>query len=107
MQGSRLPIDEAGSFTWGKPAFIADLRPILQDFLELDKSSNNSLATLRWCPILVTVFPEMRGWWLVDMLTALVLCRWQTRAETAHESQFDFEYFAGHGKLSRERIKNE
>ena len=74
-----------------------------QDFLELDKSSNNSLATLRWCPMLVKVFPEMRAWRLVDMLTALVLRCWETRAETAHESQFDFvEYFAGHGNLSRE-----
>ena len=106
-QGSRLPLDEAGSFTRGEPAFIADLRPILPDFLELDKSSNNSLATLRWCPMLVKVFPEMRAWRLVDMLTALVLRCWETRAETAHESQFDFvEYFAGHGNLSRERIKN-
>ena len=77
-QGSRLPIDEAGSFTWGEPAFIADLRQILQDFLELDKSSNNCLATLRWCSIVVKVFPEMRGWCLVDMLTALVLYFWKT-----------------------------
>ena len=48
-----------------------------QDFLELDKSSNNSLATLRWCPMLVKVFPEMQGWCLVDIL---VLCYWKTRA---------------------------
>ena len=57
--------------------------------------------------MLIKVFPEMQGWRLVDMLTALVLCCWKTRAETARESQFDFvEYFAGHGNLSREFIKH-
>ena len=72
---------EAGKFTWGEPAFIADLQPILQDFLELDESSNNSLATSCCCPMLIKVFPEMQGWRLVDMLTALVLCCWKTCAE--------------------------
>ena len=51
MAKRRLPIDEAVNFNWGEPEFMSDLQCLLQDFLELDKFSNNSLATSRWCPM--------------------------------------------------------
>ena len=102
----RLPIGEDGNFNWGESNYIADLQNVLEDFHQLDVSTNGSLASLRWCPLLSEAFPEMQGWRLVDMLTALVLCGWKTRAELRHADQFDFvEYFAGKGNLSRECIK--
>ena len=103
---SRLPIDEDGNFNWGESEYISQVQPILEEFCHLDLETNGSLASLRWCTLLARAFPEMQGWRLVDMLTALVLCGWKTRSELGHTDQFDFvEYFAGKGNLSRECIK--
>ena len=118
FDGSVIPIDETGHWTWGDPAAIANLRQEVHRFViaaaddHTGRCANHHTGHCAmtglvdtWSQLLAGAFPEMNGWLLEDMLLGLLLHAWRNRAEKQDQCYEFVEFFAGMGNLSKECIK--
>ena len=99
-----FPVDEHGHLHCDDPHVLEELRGKMECFFKYDNCLAGGRAQRLWPHYLATAYPCMKGWSLVDMITALCMRTWVNRRSGKAKLQY-VEYFCGRANLSRAAIE--